>query len=85
MPLLSMFYGIIIRMYFDDHNPPHFHASYQGSQATFSLDGELTEGDLPRKQRKLVEAWAAIHHDELVANWEISQGDGELFRIDPLR
>lgn len=49
MPLLSMFYGIIIRMYFDDHNPPHFHASYQGSHATFSLDGELTEGDLPRK------------------------------------
>ena len=72
-------------MYFDDHNPPHFHASYQGHEASFSFDGELPDGELPPKQKKPVVSWAAIHHDELLANWEIAQSDGDLFRIDPLR
>ena len=54
---ISMFYGIIISMYNrNEHNPPHFHASYQGYVATFDIDGELKEGDMPKAQRKLIEA-----------------------------
>lgn len=56
MPTLSMFFGIIIRMFAGDHNPPRFHASYQGNDATFDLWGNLLEGDMPLKQQKLIAA-----------------------------
>ena len=85
MPTLSMFFGIIIRMFVDDHNPPHFHAQYQDAIAIFDLEGDLLEGDFPSKQAKLVAAWAEIHHDELSANWELAKNKESLFRIDPLR
>lgn len=86
MPPISMFFGIIIRMYNNgEHNPPHFHASYQGHYATFNLDVELVEGDMPRKQKKLIAAWAEIHHDELLANWELAISEQPLYHIDPLR
>lgn len=86
MPTLSMFYGIIIRMYNNgEHNPPHFHATYQGHNATFLLDGELKEGDMPLPQRKLISAWATLHHDELLANWELAITEQPLYKIDPLR
>ena len=68
MPAISMFYGIIIKMYNNgEHNPPHFHASYQGYYATFNLDGELIEGDMPKRQIKFIAAWTEIHKDELIA------------------
>ena len=85
MPTISMFLGIIIRMYIDEHNPPHFHASYQGHEASFTLDGELIEGDMPRKQRKYIGAWAEYHNDELIANWELAMSEQPLYKIDPLR
>lgn len=57
MPAISMFYGIIIKMYNNgEHNPPHFHASYQGYYATFNFDGELIEGDMPKRQIKFIAA-----------------------------
>lgn len=85
MPVVSMFFGIIITFNFRDHNPPHFHARYGEHKATFSLDGELQEGMLPSKQLKLVQAWAALREDELRANWEIASNGGEPFRIEPIR
>lgn len=86
MPTLSMFYGIIIRMYNShEHNPPHFHATYQGHNATFDFDGNLKDGDMPAKQRKIIAAWAAIHRDELDANWELAMSEQPLYKIDPLR
>lgn len=85
MPTISMFYGIIIRMYGDDHNPPHFHAYYQDYEAVFKLDGELHEGEMPRKQRRLILAWVELHRDELEANWEISKAKEEPFKIEPLK
>ena len=85
MPTLSMFFGIIIRMYVDDHNPPHFHASYQGNNAMFDLNGVLLEGDMPNKQRQLIAAWAQIHADELQANWELALNKEALFKINPLQ
>lgn len=85
MPTISMFFGILIRMYYDEHNPPHFHATYQGHQSTFDMDGNILQGDFPDRQKKLVSAWAVLHKDELLANWELARENQSLFRIDPLR
>lgn len=85
MPTLSMFFGIIIRMYYKEHMPPHFHAYYQEHEATFDFGGELLEGDMPSKQRKLIAAWALIHEDELEANWELALHKDSLYKIEPLK
>lgn len=84
MPTISMFYGIVIRMYYDDHNPPHFHAFYSNYKATFNLDGELLEGTIPTSKIKLISAWALIHKDELMANWQLSKNNESLYNISPL-
>lgn len=85
MPTISMFYGIIISMFNDEHNPPHFHANYQDNEGVFNMEGELIEGEMPRRQQKFIAAWAEIHKDELLANWELAKKNQKLFRIDPLR
>ncbi len=85
MPVLSMFYGIIISMYFREHQPPHFHAEYQGQEAVFTLDGELLEGDLPVNKSRMVTVWAEIHREELIANWQLATEMRGFFKIDPLR
>ena len=86
MPTISMFYGIIIRMYNNgEHNPPHFHASYQGYYATFSLNGDLMEAEMPKAQCKLINAWAEIHKDELLANWNLAIEEQPLYKIAPLK
>ena len=54
MPIISRFYGIIIAMYFNDHNPPHFHAKYAGMEALFGFDGSLLEGQLPKRAESFV-------------------------------
>jgi hypothetical protein len=82
-----MFYGIIIRMYYapGEHNPPHFHAYYNEFRATLSIDTlELTSGELPRRQLRLVQAWAELHRDELNANWQMVTNGEEPCRIQPL-
>ncbi len=82
MPTISMFYGIIVRMYNNgEHNPPYFHATYQGYNAVFNMDGELTDGEIP----KLISAWTELHKDELLANWELAMSEQPLYKIDPLR
>lgn len=85
MPAIAMFLGIIVTINYCDHEPPHFHARYQGYKATFTMGGDLRDGCLPPKQTKYVAAWAALHEDELLANWELAREHAELFRIDPLR
>ena len=87
MPTISMFYGIIIRMYFapGEHNPPHFHAYYNECKASFSIDTlEMIEGNLPRKQTRLVQAWAELHIDELKADWELAMNGEPVYKIEPL-
>ena len=84
MPTISMFYGIIIRMYYDDHNPPHFHAFYGDYKAIFNFEGELVEGNLPKTEIKLITAWTLIHKDELLANWELAKNSEKLYDINPL-
>ena len=68
-----------------EHNPPHFHAYYQGHNAVFDMDGVKKEGEMPNRQIKLIAAWAEIHRDELLANWELAMKEQPLFKIDPLR
>ena len=89
MPSISMFYGIVIYMYFKNnrqHNKPHIHARYQGDEAVFTIpDGELLEGNIPKSKMRLVQAWIELHKDELVANWELTVAGEQPYKIDPLR
>lgn len=86
MPSISMFYGIIIRMYgSSEHNPPHFHATYQGYEGLFDLEGEMKTGNIPKKQQKLIGAWAEIHKEELAADWELAVSGQPVYKIDPLK
>ena len=85
MPTISMFYGVIIRMYFTDHNPPHIHAFYGEHKAKFTFEGEIMEGKFPSKETKLIQAWMEIHKDELIANWELAKNGERPFEIIPLK
>ncbi|VAX07438.1 hypothetical protein MNBD_GAMMA26-731 [hydrothermal vent metagenome] len=88
MPTISMFYGIIIRMYCapSEHNPPHIHAYYQEYKAIVDIrKREVADGNRPRKKERLVLAWVEIHQEELLADWDLAS-NGELpFNIDPLK
>ena len=88
MPVISMFYGIIIRLYLQDnqhHNLPHILARYAEFEASLGIaEGDVLAGELPRKQLRLVQAWIELHRDELMADWELA-ASGELpYKIDPL-
>ena len=88
MPTISMFFGIIIRMYYapKEHNPPHIHAYFQNNKSTFNIvDSEQIEGNLPAKQFKLVQAWIEIHKEELLADWELCQNGEKPYKIEPLK
>ena len=88
MPTISMFFGIVIRMYFapKEHQPPHFHVYYQDFKAIVGIENcDIIEGELPSKQRKLVLAWAEIHKEELEANWKLSQNGEHPYSIEPLK
>ena len=89
MPVLSMFYGIIIRMFYYDnkqHNLPHIHIEYGEYMAVVSInDGNLLEGNFPKEKLKLVQAWVEIHKDELKANWQLAIEGQNIFKIDALK
>lgn len=71
MPEISRFYGILIKMYFGDHNPPHFHAEYQGFKAEYNIKTlDIIVGELPKRAHILVLEWASIHRNELLNNWK---------------
>jgi len=88
MPIISMFYGVIIRLYLIDnkhHNLPHIHAKYNEFEASVAIvDGEILAGDLPRKQLRLVQAWIELHRDELVADWDLAVAGESPYKIQPL-
>ena len=89
MPVISMFYGIIIYMYFFDnkkHNLPHIHAKYQNQEAVIQIpEGNLLEGSLASNKMKLIEAWIEIHKEELMANWELASKGEQVFKIEGLK
>ena len=85
MPIISMFYGIIISMNYNDHNPPHVHVRYAGKVALVSIEGKLLRGELPKSKLRMVQVWCEIHRDELAANWELASEHEGVFRIEPLK
>ena len=89
MPTISMFYGIVISLYyFDDerHKLAHIHAKYQDQSASFSiLDGNLLAGTFPSAKTRLVQAWIEIHREDLMADWELAVSGQPPFKIEPLR
>lgn len=85
MPLISDFFGISVSMYYDDHNPPHFHADYNDKKILVDIrKGRVLKGMFPSKQLKYVLAWAEIHQDELMEDWELARQDLPLKKIAPL-
>jgi len=89
MPVISMFYGVIVSLYFMDnrrHSRPHIHVRYQDDEAVIAIpEGELLEGSLPPGKIRLVQAWVEIHRDELLADWQLAVQGQQPFKIDPLR
>jgi len=89
MPSISMFYGIIIYMYFKDnkqHKKPHIHVRVQEDEVIVVVpSGEILEGSIPNSKMKLLQAWIEIHQDELVADWNLAVSGEQPYKIDPLR
>jgi hypothetical protein len=89
MPVISMFYGIIISLYYVDnkqHHRPHIHAKYQEDEAVVSItDGKVLEGKLPPAKMRLLLAWLEIHKDELMADWQLAVSGQQPYKIEPLR
>ena len=89
MPVISMFYGVIILMYYFDnrrHHQPHIHVQYSDEEAVISIpEGNLMEGSLRSAKLRLVQAWIEIHRDELMADWELAVNGQQVFKIDPLK
>ena len=85
MPQVSRFFGIIIKMYYNDHQPPHFHAEYNEYVAEISIETfDVIYGQLPRLVLGLVLEWAAIHREELRSNWEKARDHQLSLPIEPL-
>ena len=85
MPIISSFYGIIIYIYFQDHNPPYFHARYNEFEALISIDTfGIIKGQLPGKAMALIVEWAILHKDELIKDWDLASQNEIPFKIDPL-
>ncbi len=86
MPEISRFFGIIIRMYFGDHNPPHFHAIYQEFTAEYDINTlEAIRGNLPPRAHALVLEWASMHRLELLEDWQLATEMKEIKKIEPLQ
>jgi len=85
MPIISAFFGIVIRMYYKEHEPPHFHAEHSGHKATFDFNGELIAGEIrSRRAREQIRTWAQQHSVELATNWGRMKAGQSLEAIKPL-
>jgi len=86
MPEISRFFGIVVKMFFNDHNPPHFHAFYGDEQALIEIGGlRVFAGRLPPRVLGLVIEWATLHQQELPDDWHRAHGNKPLLKIEPLR
>lgn len=86
MPTISMFYGIVISMFYNDHAPPHFHAKYAECKGLIDIQRlEMMEGDLPRRALELILDWAELHQAELLHDWSLCQGKQAPHKIEPLK
>lgn len=85
MPEISRFFGIVVRLYYDDHRVPHLHAEYQGNKAKIDFQGNVLAGDLgSRTALKLIREWVDLHADALQRDWELAREGKPLEKIEPL-
>jgi hypothetical protein len=84
MPIISRFLGIAIMMYWNDHNPPHFHAKYGDYEIVISIEGNIIDGNFPKRALNLVLEWVKLHRVELVENWQMAREGRQLKQIAPL-
>ncbi|MFH1260218.1 MAG: DUF4160 domain-containing protein [Elusimicrobiota bacterium] len=85
MPIISKFFGIMIRLFYDEHNPPHLHAEYQQKKAVFDFRGNIIRGALSSKTAtKLIREWIDLHSTELEDDWKLSKAGKEIKKIAPL-
>jgi hypothetical protein len=86
MPIISIFFGIIIRMFYNDHNPPHVHVEFQGKKALLDFTGNILRGDLQsRTALKLVREWIDLRYEELIEDWELARQGKDINKIEPLK
>ena len=89
MPTISMFYGLIVRMYYFDnhkHSTPHIHVHYQNDSAVIEIpSGVVLEGSLPPSKQKLMDAWIELRQEDLMADWQLAINGEAVFKIDPLK
>jgi hypothetical protein len=85
MPEISRFYGIIVQMFYADHNPPHFHVEYGEYKAVIDFQNEVVNGYMPNRALKLIFEWMEIHKDELLEDWELAVKGQPLNTIEPLK
>ncbi|MCX4334996.1 MAG: DUF4160 domain-containing protein [Bacteroidales bacterium] len=85
MPEISRFYGIIIGMFFNEHNPPHFHVKYEEYNAEITIKDGIVTGRLPRRALNLVFEWLDMHRDELLENWKRGENCESFIKIEPLK
>lgn len=89
MPVISMFYGIIVQLFFFDdekHKKPHIHVRYGELKASVDIEtGDILAGDFPNRQLRMVQAWIEIHRDELMADWVLALEGNQPFKIEPLK
>ena len=85
MPIISIFFGIVIRINFFDHAPPHLHAAYNDAESLFDIrTGEVIAGRLPRRETRRVVEWVAKHRIDLMRNWDLASSGQPTFRIEGL-
>ncbi|MBF0262561.1 MAG: DUF4160 domain-containing protein [Magnetococcales bacterium] len=84
MPVLSRFFGIVIFMHWNDHQPPHFHAKYGNYELMMNLDGDILEGSMPRRAMALIKEWLFLHQEELRENWKRVRNRQSVIEIPPL-
>jgi hypothetical protein len=85
MPTISIFYGIIIKMFFDDHAPPHFHAEYGEYELVIAINPiKIINGDAPKRVKSMVLEWTALHQEELLKDWELCKNMQSPLPIEPL-
>ena len=86
MPEICRFFGIIIAVFYDDHNPPHFHARYAGQKVAIEIETlQILEGTISPRALGLVIEWAAIHKEELLKDWELAKANQPPEKIEPLK
>jgi len=83
MPIISKFFGIIIFMFWRDHNPPHFHAKYSDYEIIVNIETGEIIGNIPRRALDIIQEWRILHKQELLENWSLSEENKSLNNIKP--